>query len=454
MRRDTIVALATPAGTSAICVLRASGSLCERLLGSFRGNREFLPNCLCHREYFSVDGCAIDDVLVVFFRAPKSYTGEDSIEIHCHGNMLLADRILSDMCARGCRLADPGEFTKRAFLSGKLDLCQAEAVADIIHAASDRAIAVARKQLSGTLSDRINAISGSLIDPLAAIEHRIDFSDGEDDSAAFWDDTAREVAKISSALEELMRSSRFRNAIDGGISLVILGEPNVGKSSLFNALLGEDRAIVSEIPGTTRDIISEKIVIGGNALRICDSAGLRSGNTACGVEKIGIEKAISLAKNAEIFLIVVDASADRAPEFPQELTSLFGKKNSLVAMNRIDLGKNCNLDNFLPHVRRVTTSINIPESIGTLRENLLSVISENDALRCDVDIVVNARHVEILRRALEFLSSAALWISRKSQVEIIASDIRQALETLGEITGAYGHEKILDAIFSNFCVGK
>jgi tRNA modification GTPase len=376
------------------------------------------------------------------------------MEIYFHGNALIAEKILLDLCSRGCRLAEPGEFTRRAFLNGKLDLCQAEAVADLIHSGSERAIRVAQNQLGGVLSGKIAAISKKLLEILAKTEIEIDFADdGIGGMELFLPDISLQMEKIHGEIESLICSHRFRAAIDGGIVAVILGEPNVGKSSLFNLLLGEDRAIVSEIAGTTRDMISEKIFIGRDALKIYDTAGLRGGEL-CDIERIGMEKAVAKSMAAELFLIVVDASSEKTPKIRPEISNLLSGDNAILVINKIDLGKKCDLENFLPHIDRIEISAVNANCAAALKKKIQGVISAGEIFGHAVDVAVNCRHVEILRRANACISAAMESIHSGRGAEIIASDLRQSLEILGEIVGAFNCERVLDAVFANFCVGK
>ncbi|MDR1413757.1 MAG: tRNA uridine-5-carboxymethylaminomethyl(34) synthesis GTPase MnmE [Puniceicoccales bacterium] len=453
MRHETIAALATPRGISALAVIRVSGMLCGNLFESFAGIRKFSPETFHHRKYFSLAGELIDDVLMVFFASPNSYSGEDSIEIYCHGNMLIVEKILVDLYSRGCCPAGPGEFTRRAFMNGKLDLSQAEAVADVIHANSERAIAVAQNQLEGALSEKINSIGKDLLSVLAEIEREIDFSDDEILAENFPASILGKLEKSSKELENLMESNRYRSLLDEGVSAIILGEPNAGKSSLFNFLLGKDRAIVSEIAGTTRDIVSERITIGNNVLKIFDSAGLHS-NPMCKIEEIGIAKAIAAAKKADLFLIVLDSNAKRLPKIPREIAGLFQTSNALLVVNKVDLRRNCDSENFLTHLKRIEISIKNESDLQLLRNKILEILNSNDSLNCDVDVIVNSRHVDILRRSHELLLRAKSELEKKTNLEIIVSDIHQAFEILGEISGGYDRERVLDAVFANFCVGK
>ncbi|MDR2779365.1 MAG: tRNA uridine-5-carboxymethylaminomethyl(34) synthesis GTPase MnmE [Puniceicoccales bacterium] len=454
MQRGTIVALATPTGVSAIAVIRISGPLSSQLFGYFVSKDECSPKTLYHCKYLSTEKKILDDILIVFFSAINSYTGEDAVEIYCHGNMLIVEKVLADLCSRGCRFAEPGEFTKRAFLNGKLNLCQAEAVADVIHATNERAMQVAQNQLNGILSDKINEIGKNLLNILVELEKEIDFSDDEiTDDDMLLQEILQKIEAIREDIKILIESNKYHSVIHDGISAVILGEPNAGKSSLFNFLLGEDRAIVSEIAGTTRDIISEKIVVGNNVLKICDTAGLRDGKLG-EVEQTGIAKAMAKAASADFFLIVVNASSCALPVIPQKIIRCFNNQNALVVINKIDLPKNWYANDFLPHLDRVEISIKNATNAQALKTKILEIISRNKTLSSDVDIVVNARHVDILRRANEYLGTAQSKLFQPLHIETIASDIRQSLEILGEIIGTYDNERTLDLIFSNFCVGK
>jgi tRNA modification GTPase len=453
MRDGTIVALATPKGVSAIAVVRASGGLCRGIFGGIGRGSNFSPNVLYRTAYASVDGERIDDTLAVFFAGPNSYTGEDSMEIHCHGNMLIVEKILGDLCLRGCRIAEPGEFTKRAFLNGKLDLCQAEAVADVIHGSSARAIAIAQRQLGGALSEKINSISRGILGTLAAVEREIDFSDDGATDGKFPQSVAGDIGKFSAQLDGLIGSNRYRSAMDCGIATVILGAPNAGKSSLFNFLLARDRSIVSPTAGTTRDLVSERVTIGDRVLNLWDTAGFGSGS-GCEIEKIGIGKAVAMAREAELFLVVVDVNAPEPPQLPDEITAMLHRKNTLLILNKIDLARSLDWHKFLPSLPRIEISLKNFPNPEPLKHKILSVLSAGDIWPDSAEIVTNSRHTDILRRANGALLSAKIAIERSLPLEIVATEMARALETLGEIVGAHSAEHVLDAVFSNFCVGK
>ena len=451
---DTIVALATPRGTSAIAVVRCSGSLSPKIFSDVFRVERTVHNHFYHFRYFSVSGELIDDVMSVFFENGHSYTGENSFEIYCHGNMLIVDKILADLCARGCRIAEGGEYTKRAFLNGRIDLSQAEAVADIIHAKNMRAVAIAQKQLSGSLGEKVNEISKKLLEVLSKIEFVIDFSDDElssNNGESF--EIVNYLDCIIADLESLISSNKFHKVVESGLDMVIIGAPNAGKSSMLNFLLGEDRAIVSELAGTTRDIISENVKIGGEYVRIYDTAGLRDGEL-CEVEKIGIDKALAKAEQADLFLVMIDSHSDFLPEFSEKILKKIHKDNAIIVVNKIDLAPRCDAKTFLPDVEHVFVSIENGENLDLLKEKIGNIISKSYAACDGLDIMVNRRHVDILRRAFDFLCSAKNAFIKNISAEFIASDIRQALDILGDITGKYDNEAVLDRVFANFCVGK
>lgn len=450
---DTIVALATPKGTSAIAVVRCSGSLSRDIVSDLLHGKEVIPNHCVHTYYYSQDGDLIDDIMVVYFQHGHSYTGEDSMEIFCHGNMLIVDGILKDLCCRGCRMAVAGEYTKRAFLNRRMDLTQAEAVADLIHSDSIHARNVAQKQLSGGLSERINDISKNILTLLSKIEFDIDFSDDEMTSSSINIDGLRsEIDEIDECLRSLIASNRFRKSIDGHHNMVIIGAPNVGKSSLLNFLLDEDRAIVSDIAGTTRDIVSDNIRFGDIVVNLCDTAGVRNvGDNV--IEDIGIRKAIEHAEHADLFLIVVDGSNGIVPDFSDEILKKFHSDNCLVVVNKHDCGYE-DFANFLPSIDHISISLKDGYQLQLLRQKILELCDRFSSNNDNIDIVVNARHVEILNRVHDSMDRAKNGLIAGHGIEIVASDIRDALDLLGEITVPYDNEEMLDKVFSQFCVGK
>lgn len=447
---DTIAAPATPTGTSAIGVIRVSGPACAELGPEIF--REVLePRVATHLPYHDQSGNVVDDVLVTYFAEPRSYTGEHVLEISTHGNPTITQLVLDDLFKRGCRAAEAGEFTRRAFLHGNLDLSQAEAVMDLIHARSARAIAAANQQLRGSLGQHLAGITENLLMALARVEAYIDFP--EEDLPD--EDRATVVELLQGVLrgtERLLATHRYGDMLRDGIKTVILGEPNAGKSSLMNALLGRDRALVSDQPGTTRDYLEETVMVGPHWLRLIDTAGL---NPAPGeIERQGIAKTYERVGEADLILLVLDVTQP-TPTLPPELSSQLRTDRTLVLLNKSDLlnheSARATVPADLPHL-----SISARDQTG-LAQLEAEIVAWADALaptdQAD-QIAINARHADALRRAIEGLKSALAHLMNNGPTELLASDLRDALDALGEIAGRIDNEAMLDRLFSTFCIGK
>ncbi len=451
---DTIAALATPVGTSAIAVVRASGPECAELARAIFGETS-LPRMAHHADYRDRSGAVVDDVLVTFFAGPKSYTGEDTLEISSHGNPFIAQKILEDLLARGCRAAEAGEFTKRAFLSGRMDLSQAEAVMDLIHARSERALVAANQQLRGSLGRHLAVLTDELLSVLARVEAYIDFPD-EDLPAEDRGIVARGVERVAAGTERLLATQHYGELLRDGIKTVIVGEPNAGKSSLLNRLVGRERALVSPEPGTTRDFIEERVILGPHCLRLIDTAGLNP--SPAPLEKLGMEKTLERAAEADLFLLVLDATKPH-PELPKELVERLSAKNALVVLNKIDLrdaaGDGVGVgDQSITGKEVVRVSARTGEGFEALID---AVVRRAEAFRRDQGdevIAINARHAAALGGARECLRSAGANLVGTGPVELLASDLRGALDALGEIGGKIDNERMLDHLFATFCIGK
>jgi tRNA modification GTPase len=446
---DTIAALATPHGTSAIAVVRASGpdtiAIARELCGTLPH-----PRRARHVDYRSREGTLVDDVLVTFFEGPASYSGEHTLEIGCHGNPFIAQTILEDLVSRGCRLAEPGEFTKRAFLNGRMDLSQAEAVMDLIQARSERALAAANQQLRGALRNRIEALVAALLRVLAQIEAYIDFPE-EDLPAEDRLKTRRELELVILATNELYATSRYGDLLREGVKTVIIGAPNAGKSSLLNALVGRARSLVSDEPGTTRDFIEETVVIGRSNVRLIDTAGLNP--TPGRVEQLGIEQTMERISEADLFLLVVDVSDPNAAPLPSDVIATLPADRTLVVQNKCDLVAPPLLAEPLRRLDRVGISALTGLGIEELRSRIASKIATLATEPPD-GVAVNARHAAALIGAREDLSAATAKMDQNEPVELLASDLRSALARFGEITGRIDNERMLDQLFATFCIGK
>ncbi len=448
---DTIAALATPSATSAIAVIRVSGPAASAIAFSLCVNP--VPARLARRaDYKTLAGELIDSVLLVWFKGPKSYTGEDVVEISCHGNPFIAQKILADLFKRGCRPAGPGEFTQRAFLHGKLDLTQAEAVMDVIRASSDRALAAANHQLRGDLGRRMDALITSLLNVLARIEAYIDFPE-EDLPPEDNEWVARELDHLARETDRLLATSRYGELLRDGIKTVIVGAPNVGKSSLLNRLIGRERALVSPEPGTTRDFIEERIILGSHCLRIIDTAGLNP--SPAPLEKLGMEKTIERLAEADLCLIVLDASRPSATDLDDLLARVQKRSRVLVVLNKSDLAATAPHPSGLPKdIQSILTSAvtgygieNLTRAIAQLADGLQSVDGNEF-------VAINARHAQALDEARDCLRHAREKLTMGESVELLVSDLRGTLAAYGEIAGKVDNERMLDRLFASFCIGK
>ena len=446
---DTIAALATPVGTAAIAVVRASGPDTDRLTREIFGATP-PPRVATHSDYRDRTGAVVDDVLVTFFAGPRSYTGEDSLEVSCHGNPFIAQKILEDLFARGCRAAEPGEFTQRAFLHGQMDLSQAEAVMDLIHARSEKALAAANQQLRGSLGRQMNALIDRLLQVLARVEAYIDFPD-EDLPPEDRVLVARELTQLTRETDRLLATSHYGQMLRNGIKTVIVGAPNVGKSSLLNRLVGSERALVSPEPGTTRDFIEERILVGPHCLRVIDTAGLNP--SPAPLEKLGMVKTLERAAEADLFLLVF-AADQLAPVLPPELKGLAQASNSIIIINKSDLGNVTSPENHFPGFLTLPVSA----LTGTGLDALTDAITRfADSFQKDTGndlIAINARHAHALGQAREGLAAALAKLTDGTAVELLASDLRGVLAAYGEISGKVDNERMLDALFATFCIGK
>ncbi|HTX19777.1 MAG TPA: tRNA uridine-5-carboxymethylaminomethyl(34) synthesis GTPase MnmE [Bacteroidota bacterium] len=455
-KEETIAAIATPLGEAGIAVVRLSGPESTAVAARvFRGKAD-LKEVASHTIHFGKicqpTGESIDQVLVSVFRAPHSYTGEESVEISCHGSYYVATKILETVIANGARLADPGEFTKRAFLNGKMDLMQAEAVADLIHSKTEMSHRASMEQLSGRLSKAISELRERLLQICSLLELELDFAEegielsdkGRVDSA--FDDAITEI-------KELISSYGVGKLIREGVKVVLAGNPNAGKSSLLNLLLRENRAIVSEQPGTTRDVIEESIVIHGVAFRLVDTAGLRSTRDA--VEQEGVRRSSSQIEAADLILLIVDSSIEGAIQDPH-LTEILQQapEKMILVFNKVDLLRARSSLEAPVGIDSVNISCETGEGIQDLVGKIYRrAIGSFDSVSSSIK-VQNARHLELLRKTSDSLISAKKALEESLGGELVAIDLHAALNSLGEIAGLTTPDDVLNSIFSRFCIGK
>jgi tRNA modification GTPase len=449
---DTIIALATPQGTSALAIVRLSGKDCIELTQKvFKGKD--LTQQATHTIHFGTlhDGeKSLDEVLVSLFKEPNSFTKENSVEISCHGSVVIVKEIIKLFLKQGARLAEPGEFTKRAFFNGRFDLAQAEAVADLIHAETDNARQAALNQMRGGFSKEIQHLREELIHFASLIELELDFGE-EDVEFAKRDDLKKLIFRIQSYLQSLIQSFDQGNVIKNGIPTVIAGKPNAGKSTLLNALLNEEKAIVSEIPGTTRDVIEDEMILGGISFRFMDTAGLRE--TQDVIEALGVERTRDRMKKASLILYLFDLSNTSLEEIRKEEMGLkelgipylkIGNKMDKASPTFIS---QLEKENFI--LISASTKTNIPQ----LKERIISQFQIKEVKQGDV-VVTNLRHYQNLVQTNDSLEHVLSGMEKGTTGDFLAMDIRQALHYLGEITGSITSDDLLANIFSKFCIGK
>jgi tRNA modification GTPase len=457
---DTIAAISTPVGEGGIGIVRISGNRSKEIAQKlFVPKKKRKKGSIVERTLFLGDivdpdtGEIVDEVLLAYFKSPRSYTREDMVEINCHGGMIVQQKVLELVLKSGARAAEPGEFTKRAFINGRIDLSQAEAVIDIIRAKTNRALKMATKQLSGGFSEKVKNIRVALLGLITQIEANIDYPE-EDIPEADIGTLKVEVKKAELALSDLLKGVRSGKLFREGLSALIAGNTNVGKSSLLNALLDEDRAIVTDIPGTTRDVIEEYIDIKGLPVKIIDAAGIRE--TTNKVEKIGIDKAMKHLEEAEIVLVIIDASRELSQD-DKKIMELSKDKPVLVVLNKIDLPEKTTeemVKRILPDKTIIKISALHKHGIDKVKEAIFHIVNTKIGSLDEGVVIAGERQKIILESALDCLKRAWNSIDQLYPIEIIEIDIREAWERLGEIIGDSVTDEIIDSIFQNFCIGK
>ena len=456
IHQDTIVALATPSGAGAIAIIRLSGkeaiTIAAEVFNSISG-KELLKQ-KSHTVHLGniVDGSRIiDQVLATIFKNPNSYTGENVVEFSCHGSSYIQQEIIQLLLRKGCRMATAGEFTLQAFLNGKMDLSQAEAVADLIASDSKASHQLAIQQMRGGFSTEIEELRIQLLNFASLIELELDFSE-EDVEFANREEFQKLIKKITSLLKKLIDSFATGNVLKNGIPVAIVGRPNSGKSTLLNSLLNEERAIVSNIAGTTRDTIEDEITIGGIRFRFIDTAGLRE--TTDEIEKIGVERALEKLEKSSIYIYLFDITEMSVLEVKKELDSFTTNSKQLIVANKIDKASKEELsainNSGLPFL---TISAKSKNSLDVLCNSLLN-IAGIESLDSNQLMVTNSRHYDVLIKSLEEISKVQEGIDNHLTGDLLAIDLRQALYFLGEITGKVSNDDLLGNIFANFCIGK
>ena len=455
---DTIAAVATAYGEGGIGIIRISGEKSLDILRDifeFGGEtREIQSRRMTYGRIIDKENNSIiDEVLAVYMKGPKTYTAEDVVEINCHGSVVSLRKTLELVLRKGARMAEPGEFTQRAFLNGRLDLSQAEAVIDVVKAKTDRSFDVAISQLEGGLSLKISEIRQKLLDLLVDITVNIDYPD-EDIEEITYENIEQNILLIANMIEKLLSTASTGRMIREGIRIAIVGKPNVGKSSLMNGLLKESRAIVTEVPGTTRDTIEEALSIRNIPVYLVDTAGIR--DTSDKVEKIGIEKSKEAFNNADFVIFIIDGSRALSIEDEQIADHLEGKK-SLVLINKCDLARAVEIKDvrkLVPDADIIETSLADGSGIEEIEEFIENMVYGGEISQSHSTMVNNVRHIDLLARSRDSLNDARSMTAAGQALEFIEVDVRSAYESLGEITGETVSDDIINEVFARFCLGK
>lgn len=447
----TAVAAATPTGESAIAMVRLSGPDCATLCRDLFGKASPKPRYACYGEYKNTSGDTLDKCVFTYFKGPASFTGEDMLEISTHGSPFIVQKMLQDLIARGCHAAEPGIFSRTAFINGKMDLTQAEAIIDLIRARSDRALEAAHKQLDGSVGNAVNSLVDALLHLIAHLEAYIDFPE-DDLPPESSEGPVRELKALIQRVDALISTSQYSSLLHEGICTVIAGEPNAGKSSLLNALTGTERAIVSEEPGTTRDYIEDRLLVGPYLLRMVDTAGLHEAQSQ--IESIGIAKAMQQATAADLLLIVLDGTHP-SPTLPPAIIERLHLGKALFIVNKSDLPQSEQaLQQQFPEIPCVRISALQGSGLDELRKAIVGLLEANIIIPDENRVLVSARHAGALSEAKEALYEASRKLDQGIFLELVANDLRNALQAMEQITGRIDNERMLDHLFSAFCIGK
>lgn len=455
---DTICGIATPIGEGGISIIRVSGEdallIIDKIFNA-KDNKSIKDMKTYTMKYGYIKekdtGAIIDEVIISFMKGPRSFTAENVVEVNCHGGVLSTNKVLEEIIKAGARLAEPGEFTKRAFLNGRIDLSQAEAVMDIIRAKTDLSMKSAMMQHSGSLSQEINKLREYMLNTLALIEYAVDFTEDEEDiDPSIPIKVEEELHKAITDMEKLLKGADEGRIIRDGLKMVIVGKPNVGKSSLLNTLLKENRAIVTDIPGTTRDVIEEFINLDGIPVKIVDTAGIREATDV--VEKIGIEKSKEKLNEADLVILMLDRSRVLDDE-DKDIISKVENKNTIVLLNKVDLDAKIKDEEISKFTNIITSSTLTGYGIDELKEKIKEMFF-NGEVDTESLIISNSRHKQALYRALENCQVALERVKLDEYLDLISIYVTAALKALGEITGAELEEDLVNKIFSEFCCGK
>ena len=448
---DTIVAISTALGVGAISIVRLSGNNAIKIVNDCFEGKDLtkVPTHTIHYGFIKNNKELLDEVLVSVMKSSKTFTAEDVVEINCHGGIIPTKQILELMLSKGARLAEPGEFTKRAFLNGRIDLVESEAVMDIIESKSEEAKKLALSQLNGELSRLITNFRDNLKQLLSSIEVNIDYPEYYDIEVITKKKIKEEVAKMKKDLQELISASKATSIIKTGLNIAILGKPNVGKSSILNKLLNKDKAIVTDIAGTTRDIVEGEVYINGILINFIDTAGIRK--TTDVVEKIGVEKSIKAIDEADLIIVVLNNNEDLSEE-DKEILEKTKDKQRIIVINKTDLDKKIKLPSTIENT--VETNTNTPDGIKPLVEKIKEMFNLEKLQTKDYTYLSNSRQISLATKAYQSLLSAEVGLNNDLPIDMVEIDLKDCFDLLGEIIGVTYSDEIIDNLFEHFCVGK
>lgn len=449
---DTIVAISTALGIGAISIIRVSGEEALNIVNKITKSKKILtyPTHTIHYDFIMEKDVVIDEVLISIMKAPKTFTREDIVEINCHGGIATTNKVLELLLVNGCRLAEPGEFTKRAFLNGRIDLIEAEGIMDLINAKTDKSRTLALQQVSGQVSNLISNLRQKLLEILANIAVNIDYPEYDDIEEITLPKIAFEMNEIEKEVIDILDKSKNGKMIKDGLDVAIIGQPNVGKSSLLNALLGYDKAIVTDIAGTTRDFVEGKIMIDGIVLNMIDTAGIRKTDDV--VEKIGVDKSKDVMKNVDLVLYLLNNNEIMSAEEEDMLNELVSLKH-IVVINKVDLENKLDLNKIKNHDYVYTSTLN-NEGIDDLRNKIKELFHLEQLELADYTYVTNARVLALLSEVLERVKDVRIGIENNKTIDMIEIDLKYIWSLLGNIIGQTYEDELIDQLFSQFCLGK
>lgn len=449
---DTIAAISTTTGAGAISIIRVSGNESIKIVNKIfkEKNLESVPSHTIHYGHIEYNNEIQDEVLVTIMKAPKTFTTEDIVEINCHGSIIVTKKILEILLTLGCRLAEPGEFTKRAFLNGRIDLIEAEGIMDLINSKTEQEKQLALNQIEGKVSNLIKNLRQKILEILAQIEVKIDYPEYEDIEDITYNELKTNIKEIEEEIRIIIKESNSGKIIKEGIKTAIIGRPNVGKSSLLNKLLQEEKAIVTNVEGTTRDTVEGEIIINGIKLNLIDTAGIRK--TTDIVENIGVNKSLEQIKEADLILLVLNNN-EELKEYDKILLEQIKEKNNIVIINKIDLEQKLNY-NEIKEKNIIKISTLTESGIEELKQKIIEMYDLEQLESKDATYLTNARGLALLNQSLKKIEEVNLGINQKQPIDMIEIDIKEIWNLLGQITGETYEDELINQLFSQFCLGK